>query len=127
MNSLKFENKFFLVAMEIVTMIFSKHVLLVSNSSPTLGTVITVTSLRRNVQVLHFQVWLSVKVIFFLKTFATVFLRQTYIKTITILQTYMSSIRDHMSTVVLFYSCLVIKSNDMDFPLHSRDIIKSSM
>ena len=127
MNSLKFENKFFLVAMEIVTMIFSKHVLLVSNSSPTLGTVITVTSLRRNVQVLHFQVWLSVKVIFFLKTFATVFLRQTYIKTITILQTYMSSIRDHMSTVVLFYSCLVIKSNDMDFPLHSRDIIMSSM
>ena len=127
MNSLKFENKFFLVAMEIVTMIFSKHVLLVSNSSPTLGTVITVTSLRRNVQVLHFQVWLSVKVIFFLKTFATVFLRQTYIKTITILQTYMSSIRDHMSTVVLFYSCLVIKSNDMDFPLYSRDIIMSSM
>ena len=35
--------------------------------------------------------------------------------------------RDHISAVALFYSCLVIKSIDMDFTLHSRDIIMTSL
>ena len=73
MNSLKLENKFFLVAMEIVAMIFSKHLLLVSNFSSTLQTVVTVTSIRKNVQFSDFHVLFSALLFFFLKMFAIVF------------------------------------------------------